>query len=112
MGSERQDRREVEFPASFIGDARGMGTVRNLSTSGCKIESPVSVQVDQLLVLRLSIPQESEPVVIDVAAVRWFSEAKFGVEFLKVKADDQRRLEVYHASLSVPKSPTAGQPPS
>jgi hypothetical protein len=101
MGGERQDRKKVKFPASFIGDAKGTGTVRNLSTSGCKIESPVPVQSEQLLVLRLSIPHEPEPIVIDVAAVRWVSEASFGVEFLKVKASDQRRLEVYHASLSV-----------
>jgi hypothetical protein len=71
MKDERQVRREVQLPVSFIGDVRGAGTVRNLSTGGCKIESDIHARDTQLLVLRLSLPQETSPVVIDVAAVRW-----------------------------------------
>jgi hypothetical protein len=84
MKDERQVRREVQLPVSFIGDVRGAGTVRNLSTGGCKIESDIHARDTQLLVLRLSLPQETSPVVIDVAAVRWSRDLLFGVQFLSV----------------------------
>jgi hypothetical protein len=100
MKDERQVRREVQLPVSFIGDVRGAGTVRNLSTGGCKIESDIHARDTQLLVLRLSLPQETSPVVIDVAAVRWSRDLLFGVQFLSVKADEQQRLDRYLARLS------------
>jgi hypothetical protein len=99
MKDERQVRREVQLPVSFIGDVRGAGTVRNLSTGGCKIESDIHARDTQLLVLRLSLPQETSPVVIDVAAVRWSRDLLFGVQFLSVKAGEQQRLDRYLAML-------------
>jgi len=99
MKDERQVRRAVQLPVSFIGDVRGAGTVRNLSTGGCKIESDIQTKDTHLLVLRLSLPQETSPVVIDVAAVRWSVSHLFGVQFLSVKTSEQQRLDRYLAML-------------
>lgn len=99
MEDERQARREVQLPVSFIGDVRGAGIVRNISSDGCKIESDVHTKNTQLLVLRLSLPHEALPVVIDVAAVRWSKSPAFGVQFLSVKAAEQQRLDRYLAML-------------
>jgi c-di-GMP-binding flagellar brake protein YcgR len=99
MEGERQERKEVHLPVSFIGDARGGGTVRNLSRDGCKIESEGQILVTQLLVLRISVPQEISPVVIDVAAVRWSKSPIFGVQFMSMKEADQQRLDRYLATL-------------
>jgi hypothetical protein len=99
MKDERHVRRAVQLPVSFIGDVRGAGTVRNLSTGGCKIESDIQARDTHLLVLRLSLPQETLPVVIDVAAVRWAKRPTFGVQFLSVKAGEQQRLDRYLAML-------------
>ena len=99
MKDERQARRDVQLPVSFIGDVRGAGTVRNLSSGGCKIEADVQTRDIHLLVLRLSLPQETSPVVIDVAAVRWSKGPTFGVQFLSVKATEQQRLDRYLAML-------------
>lgn len=99
MEDERQARREVQLPVSFIGDVKGVGTVRNLSSGGCKIEADVQAQDTHLLVLRLSLPHESSPVVIDVAAVRWSKNPTFGVQFLSVNATEQQRLNRYLAML-------------
>lgn len=99
MKEERQARREVHLPVSFIGDVRGAGIVRNLSGGGCKIESDVPTQDTHLLVLRLSLPNEVSPVVIDVAAVRWSKSPTFGMQFLSVKATEQQRLDRYLATL-------------
>jgi c-di-GMP-binding flagellar brake protein YcgR len=98
--SQRQERKEVQFPVSFVGDARGAGIVRNLSSGGCKIESDIRVRDTQLLVLRLAIPQETSPVVIDVAAVRWSHSRTFGVQFLSMKETEQQRIDRYLATLS------------
>lgn len=99
MKDERHVRRAVQLPVSFIGDVRGAGTVRNLSTGGCKIESDIQARDTHLLVLRLSLPQEALPVVIDVAAVRWARGLLFGVQFISVKAGAQQRLDRYLATL-------------
>jgi len=99
MEDERQARREVQLTVSFIGDARGIGIVRNLSSGGCKIESEVQTKDTQLLVLRLSLPHEAVPVVIDVAGVRWSKSPTFGVQFLSVKEAEQQRLDRYLAML-------------
>lgn len=105
MEGERQERKEVELPVSFLGDARGGGTVRNLSSDGCKIESESQVSGTQLLVLRLSLPHEIVPVIIDVAAVRWSKSLTFGVQFIAMKEADQQRLDRYLATLSSSESP-------
>lgn len=87
------------MPVSFIGDVRGAGIVGNLSSGGCKIESDIPTKNTQLLVLRLSLPHEVLPVVIDVATVRWSKSPTFGVQFLSVKAAEQQRLDRYLAML-------------
>ena len=96
---ERQERKQVQLPVSFVGDARGAGTVTNLSGDGCKIESESLILVTQLLVLRIAIPHESEPIVIDVAAVRWSNQHACGVQFVCVKNTEQQRLDQYLATL-------------
>ena len=84
---------------SFVGDARGAGTVTNLSSDGCKIESEIQFVVTQLLVLRIAIPHESEPIAIDVAAVRWSNTRACGVQFVSMKTTAQQRLDGYLAAL-------------
>jgi hypothetical protein len=105
MEGERQERKEVQLPVGFIGDAKGVGTVRNLSNSGCKIESDCRVYVPQLLVLRLSLPHEISPIVIDVAAVRWIDSRTFGVQFISMKQPAQQCLDRYLATLSASQVP-------
>lgn len=99
MEDERQARREVQLPVSFIGDVKGDGKVTNLSSDGCKIESDIQTKDTHLLVLRLSLPHEAVPVVIDVAGVRWSKGPAFGVQFLSVKEAEQQRLNRYLALL-------------
>jgi hypothetical protein len=102
VDDSRQVRLDVQFPVSFTGDAKGNGTVRNLSVRGCKIESDVLVHDDMLLVLRLSIPNEASTVRVDVAAVRWAIGGLFGVQFLTLHEDEQRRINRHLEMLSTP----------
>ena len=74
--------------------------MRNLSNDGCKIESETQILGTQLLVLRISVPHEISPIVIDVAAVRWSKSPTFGVQFISMKEAEQHRLDRYLAALS------------
>ncbi len=105
MEGERQERKEVHLPVSFIGDARGDGTIRNLSSDGCKIETESQIFMAQLLVLRISVPHDSSPIVIDVAAVRWSKSPTCGVQFLSIKEAEQQRLDRYLATISSAERP-------
>lgn len=102
LDDSRRERLDVQFPVSFTGDAKGTGTARNLSVGGCKIESDVFVDDDMLLVLRLSIPNEQPPVLIDVAAVRWAASRFFGVQFLTLQEGEQIRINRHLETLSAP----------
>ena len=98
----RQVRLDVQFPVSFTGDAKGNGTARNLSVGGCKIASDVFMRDDMLLVLRLSIPNEPAPIVVDVAAVRWAIGGLFGVQFLARHEEEQHRITRHLQMRSTP----------
>ena len=74
--------------------------MRNLSSDGCKIESEGQLSEAQLLVLRLLLPHDTTPIVIDVAAVRWAKSPAFGVQFVSMKPAEQQRLDRYLATLS------------
>ena len=102
VDDSRQARLDVQFPVSFTGDAKGNGTVRNLSARGCKIESDAPVHDDMLLVLRLSMPNEPAEVLIDVAAVRWAIPGFFGVQFLALQEGAQHRINRHLEMLSTP----------
>ena len=102
VDDSRQERLNVHFPVSFTGDAKGNGTVRNLSPSGCKIESDALVHDDMLLVLRLSIPNEAAVVLVDVAAVRWATPGFFGVQFLALQEGSRHCINRLLEMLSAP----------
>lgn len=44
------------------------------------------------LTVQLHVPGESQPILIDNAAVRWSGSAGIGVEFLTIAAPQQDRL--------------------
>lgn len=59
----------------------GEGMVKDLSLSGWQITGNEPVSVGMLLVLRVFLPGESEPLKIDRATVQWVKGLEFGVEF-------------------------------
>ena len=93
MDARKCARFQVQIPISFsevptVGD----GTVRNLSTGGCAVRSAQSVQQGMYVSLRLSLPDQDEPVKVDLAAVRWAAEGAFGVEFLQMGDEAWERI--------------------
>lgn len=96
MTKQRKHARyQVEFPAIFGGDHTGMGIVYNLGIGGCKIVSDLAVDKGSLLSVQLKIPDQTNPIVIRAATVRWIMKLEFGIEFLEMQELEQARLEQF-----------------
>ena len=100
MEGRKHTRFAVQLPASF-GEhqpSRG-GTILNVSAEGCAITSEAVVDVAIYLQLTMQLREREEPVQIDLAAVRWASGTRFGVEFIKIRAEEEERLKKFVAVL-------------
>ena len=90
----------IQFPMSLLQDGVkvGKGTVDDLSAGGCAVDSQVNVRTGDYLALQLTLPDQqapTTPLTVDVAAVRWTSQRKFGLEFISMPSGDQDRLRRY-----------------
>ncbi len=83
----------VEFRSAFSGEhIEGEGRMLNLSMDGCKIESDMSVQEDNVLALRVHVPQFDYPIQVEQAAVQWTKGKEFGLQFIRVLPEGLKLL--------------------
>lgn len=83
----------VYYRGSFRGETgAGHGLVVNMSLAGCAFKSERNLQVGDFLEVDLHLPGEDVPVKVDVAAVRWALDQEFGVEFIQISPEEQKRL--------------------
>ena len=68
------------------------GTLINLSTGGCAVESDILFQKGDYLGLRVYLAEQDAPVDVDLAAVRWSSGHEYGLEFIRIREEVQKRL--------------------
>lgn len=68
------------------------GTVRDLSLKGCRVESAIPAFTGMQLLLRLHVPEEPTPILVDNAAVRWAGSLGLGLEFLTIAPPQLKRL--------------------
>jgi hypothetical protein len=93
MELREHERIPVSLPVSFSGDQIvGEGQVLNISVCGCGIESDRNVQKGTFLDLRVQLPEPETPIEVELAAVRWSLGQKFGLEFLRMRSEEQERL--------------------
>ena len=91
-------RRHPRFPVSLSSTLvhqnrfRHAGSILDLSANGCCVNSIISPFTGMQLTIHLHIPGESQPILIDNAAVRWSGSAGIGLEFLMVASPHQDRL--------------------
>ena len=102
-----QERKDVRFavqrPVSFRGDfVSGTGTILNISKQGCAIVSDTVAEAEAYLQLNVQLLDEEDPVQVDLAAVRWSSAKKFGVEFIKMPQEVGERLRQFVKLLESP----------
>jgi hypothetical protein len=96
MVTRKHPRFPVSFSSTLVHKDRfsHSGSVRNLSTKGCRIDSIISPFTGMQVAMQLHIPGESQPIMIDKAAVRWSGSAGIGLEFLTVAPSHQDRLNL------------------
>ena len=92
-----------DIAVTFLGNAYGSGTLHNLSTRGCKVETRSTPPPGASLTLRLALAPET--VKIDAAIVGWtIKDQYFGVKFLRVKRRGRLLLDQCIAKLAVARS--------
>ncbi len=70
---------------------QGQGTVRDISVTGCGIETEAAVPIGALVLLQLE-PQGEPPIDIDVAEIRSRQRRRIGVRFARVAPTHAERI--------------------
>lgn len=99
---DRRDNRrhEVQLPVSFSGDEiLGKGSVFNIGVGGCAVKGDKNIRVGAFVELRIDLPHLDAPLPIDVAVVRWAIGQKFGLDFLEIRPEEQKRLRRFIKTL-------------
>lgn len=96
MEGRKHTRFAVQLPVSFSGDQfSDEGTILNVSAEGCAITSDTIVGTAVYLQLTMQLREQEEPVQVDLAAVRWVSATRFGIEFIKICSEEGERLKKF-----------------
>jgi hypothetical protein len=95
MDLRRHQRFPVHFHSVFSGPtlSESVGTIVNLSESGCCVHTDSQVYTGIQLALHLHVPGEASPIQIEQAAVRWNRGRELGVGFITVAPPHQARLD-------------------
>ncbi len=100
MEGRKHTRYAVQLPVSFSGDqVSDGGTIVNLSAEGCAIMSDTVAGTAVYLQLNMQLREREEPVQIELAAIRWTSAKRFGVEFIKIRSEEGERLKKFVKTL-------------
>lgn len=87
-------RLRVQFRTTFSSSTNkeGTGVMLDLSSGGCRVESPVPMESGLLLELRIYAPDVEWPLMIEAANVQWVSGQTFGLAFFRITETEQQRL--------------------
>ena len=96
------DRFRVEFH-TLVSDNSGIndqvGTILDLSLSGCQVRVPIMVYPQLVMELRISAPNVDRPIFVERAVVQWVKGDKFGLHFLVMDKAEVIRLAQVIATL-------------
>ena len=100
MDMKTEDRRatprfRVQFRTTVSGPMKteGTGIMLDLSTGGCRLESPLTMEPGVSLELRVYVPGLEWPLMIDGAHVQWVSGQIVGLAFFRIRQTEQQRLD-------------------
>jgi hypothetical protein len=77
------------------GEVEGDATITNISTSGCRAESDINVAEGLDIQVLIQLPNQSPPVKIERASVRWVSGIAFGLNFILFFPSERARLRTF-----------------
>lgn len=93
LNNRKHARYPVEYAVSLSGKSlTATGLILNLSVTGCRIRTEGTIDRGELLRLLIDVPRHKPPLHVELAMVRWSNGYEFGMEFLGVPVDDQKRL--------------------
>jgi hypothetical protein len=96
------DRCRVEFH-TLVSNNSGIndqvGTILDLSLSGCQVRVPILVYPQLVMELRICAPNVDPPIFVERAVVQWVQGDKFGLHFLAVDNTELIRLAQVIAAL-------------
>jgi hypothetical protein len=75
------------------------GTVLNISTEGCALTAERIPDLHTHVSIHIDLPDGTNPVVIGLAGVRWVTDYRCGLEFIRVSSESLARLRVFVALL-------------
>ena len=83
----------TRFDVGLLGDLLdGKGRALDLSTGGCRIESACPVRPGDRIHLLLRLTREQAPLKVEIARIRWTTEKEFGLEFIRMNPQQEKRL--------------------
>jgi len=89
----RQMRRHaIVLPVEVDGKKGVKGLTNDLSLGGCRINGNLEVRHGQHLPLRLHLPGQESPIVVERAAVTWVGQKDFGLQFMSIPSSERARL--------------------
>ena len=77
------------------GEVAGDATITNISTAGCRAESDVNLAEGLDVQLVLQLPDQSPPVKVERASIRWVSGHAFGLSFVLFFPSERARLRTF-----------------
>lgn len=111
MEPRKNLRFSVQLPLSFKGDKiagegvvfnlslEGCGVVFNLSLEGCAVGSDTRIRPGTYLEICIQPHQQDSPIEVELAVVRWSEGREFGLEFIRIRAEEQDRLRRFVKTL-------------
>ncbi|HXH86015.1 MAG TPA: PilZ domain-containing protein [Nitrospira sp.] len=94
MERRKHPRYPVEYVLSLLGErSQGQGVTQDLSVTGCRARSPIGMTSGVSVGLLIDVPRYENPLLVDMAIIRWAKEQEFGMEFIDIAPDNQQRLQ-------------------
>ena len=94
--SRKIQRFAVQLPCKLWNDEnKSDGTVLNLSAQGCAITTDDLLSVSTYVSLDIELLNGEEPATIELAGVRWVSEHRCGLEFIRVRPEMLMKLRAF-----------------
>jgi hypothetical protein len=75
------------------------GTVLNISTEGCALTAERIPDLHTHVSMHIDLPDGTKPVDIGLAGVRWVTDYRCGLEFIRVSGESLTRLRAFVALL-------------
>lgn len=96
----RAPRFAVQLPVMFGDKAPSeQGTVLNISTEGCALTAERIPALHTHVSIQIELQDGTKPVDIGLAGVRWVTDYRCGLEFIRVSDESLARLRAFVALL-------------